>query len=331
MSKIRKLYFFDKKNTEEMISFLNDRTADKYINHIMFNPLIHLHHLLPLKFKFLPESYLLEGEKNAKGLITVAPTKGKDKKVEIQKLFFEENSYDDAAELVQYVTSKYKAMGAFSILVRVDDYLPSLINMLVSKCNFTQISYEKLWKVNQFSDKDFDKKEFRVFKNSDSKTIANIYNDSLLPHFRTLLSTSAADFSEILFQGLSYFSEYKYIVEDKKTKNPIGCIVIKTFDNENYILDIIQSSWVELDIETIISYAIYQIKKRKKRFGLFVSTKRYVQYGEKYEKYFSQLRYECVQNKILLTNSSAKVLKEECSTGKYTILGDFCSSHIMPV
>ncbi len=73
MSKIRKLYYFDKKNTQEMISFLNNNVYDTYINHIMFNPFIPLHHLLPLRFKFLPESYILKDKKEVKGLITIAP------------------------------------------------------------------------------------------------------------------------------------------------------------------------------------------------------------------------------------------------------------------
>ena len=162
MSKIRKLYWFDKKNTDEMISFLNNRASDTYISHIMFSPFAPLHHLLPLKFKFLPESYILEENKNIKGLITVAPVRRNQSKMEIQKLFFEENAYSEAAELVQYVVSRYKAQGAFSILVKVDSYLPDLLSTFVSKCGFSQISYEKLWKVNQFVEKDFNKK--RLYK-----------------------------------------------------------------------------------------------------------------------------------------------------------------------
>ena len=58
-----------------MISFLNNR--DAYISRIMFNPLIPLHHLIPLKFKFLPESYVLKDKKeiskiNTKNAIYVA-------------------------------------------------------------------------------------------------------------------------------------------------------------------------------------------------------------------------------------------------------------------
>lgn len=330
MSRIRKLYYFDKKNAQEMISFLNNSANDTYINKIMFSPLLPLHHLLPLRLKFLPESFVLKDKNTIKGLITVAPTKCRHKKMEIQKLFFEENALTDAAELVQFAVSKYKAMGAPSIMVKVDDYLPELLTMLVSKCGFSQISYEKLWRINKFVDAPFDKKEYRPFKNSDAKVVANLYNDSLLSHFRPLLGREVREFKETVLKGLSYYSEYKYVIEDKKTKAVIGCITIQTLDNENYIIDIIQSGWVELDLNAVLSYATCQIKKRKKRFGLFVRTKRYTTLGEKYETQFLQNGFECVQNQIVLTNSSARVLREPTENIKYTVLTDFLPSKPIP-
>ena len=131
MSRIRKLYYFDRKNMQEMISFLNNR--DAYISRIMFNPLIPLHHLIPLKFKFLPESYVLKDKKEIKGLITIAPSKSPLKRLEIQRLFFDENCYEDAEELIQFAVSKYKASGAISFIVRVDDNLPDLLRLFVAK------------------------------------------------------------------------------------------------------------------------------------------------------------------------------------------------------
>ena len=197
-----------------MISFLNNDAGSAYINGIMFNPLILLHHLLPLRFKYLPESYVLQDKKEIKGLITVASNKSRQRKVEIKKLFFEENSFEEAAELVQYAVSKYKAMGAASVLVKVDDYLPDLISMFVTKCGFSQISYERLWRITKFPDCGYDKREYRHFRNSDSQAITGIYNDSLLPHFRPLLSVESGEFKEGIFRGLSCTEEYKYTIID---------------------------------------------------------------------------------------------------------------------
>jgi len=328
MSRIRKLYFFDKKNTQEMISLLNNSANDTYINKIMFNPFICFHHFLPLYLKFLPESYILKEKNEIKGLITVAPTRCRHKKIEIQKLLFEENAYVYAEELIQFVVSKYKAMGSSSIIVKVDDYLPELLTLLVSKCGFSQISYEKLWRITNISDADFDRKEYRRFRNSDSKAVVNLYNDSLMPHFRPLLSKELKEFKEPLLQGLSYYTEYKYIIEDKKTRNITGCVSIQTTDNENYVIEIIQTNWINLDVSSIISFAVSQIKKRKKKFGLFIKSKRYTTIGETYESKFKELGFECVQNQIVLTNSTAKVLKSNTKSTKFTVLNDFSPSRV---
>ena len=227
---------------QEMISFLNNR--DAYISRIMFNPLIPLHHLIPLKFKFLPESYVLKDKKEIKGLITIAPSKSPLKRLEIQRLFFDENCYEDAEELIQFAVSKYKASGAISFIVRVDDNLPDLLRLFVAKCGFSQISYERLWKIPVPEKIEFNRKEYREFRNSDSATVSSLYNESLLPHFRPLLSSDAREFKETIFKGLSYFSEYKFVIEDKKSKNISGYISIKTSDNENYILDISHSGLI---------------------------------------------------------------------------------------
>ena len=154
-------------------------------------------------------------------------------------------------------------MGATSIIVKVDDYLPELLTLFVSKCGFSQISYEKLWRVTKMPEAKYDKSEYRLFRNSDSKVVANLYNDSLLPHFRPLLASDSKEFKECIFKGLSYFSEYKYVIEDKATKTIVGCINIQTTDNENYIVDVVQSSWVDLDINSVLNYAYSRIKKRK--------------------------------------------------------------------
>ena len=325
MSKIRKLCFFDKKEALEMISFLNNSAGDNYINHIMFNPFLLLHYLLPLSYKFLPESYVYKDNGEIKGIITAAPAGNLNKKFEIKKLFFEENAIEPAAELVQYVVSKYKAMGTASFVVRVDDYLPELIRMFISRCGFSQISYEKLWRINHIEKKDYKFLGYRDFRNSDAVYVAALYNESLMPHFRPLLNKESREYRDIPCRGLAYYSEYKYVIEDYKTRTIAAYISIKTSDNENYILDLVQSSWANVDIDEVIAYVNYQIHKRKKRYNLFITTKKYVQNGEQQEQDFMSHRYECVQNQVVLTNSSARIIKNPEHSGKFTVINQVYS------
>ena len=327
MSRIRKLYYFDNKNIQEMISFLNNR--DHLLSRIWFNPLIPLHYLLPLKYKFLTESYILKDGKILKGLISVTPSKSSKKKMEIQKLFFKENCYEDAAQLVQFVTSKYKALGAISFVAKIDDYLPELLKLFIMRCGFSQISYEKLWRINFEKEVQYNKKTYRTFRNSDASTVANLYNESLLPHIRTLLEKDSKDFRETLLKGLDFYNEQKYVIEDSDSKNIIAYLSIQSADNKNFILDITQSSWVELDLDDIISFSISQITKREKNYNLFIKTKRYTQIGEKIEDIFMQNGYECVQNQIVLTNSSAKIIQDESLNKKFTILAPFYNGNLV--
>lgn len=313
-----------------MISFLDNE--DLYVHNVMFNPFLPLHHLLPLRFKYLPESFVLKDKRDMKGLITVAPTRCPMKQMEIQKLLFEENCYEDAGELIQFVVSKYKAMGCASIIVRVDDYLPDLVKLFVSKCGFSQISYEKLWKVNLNNTdigingneyKQYDPRMFREFRNTDAAAIANLYNEQLLPHFRPLLGKDTKEFKDVLFPGLLYFNEYKYVYRDRKSKNIQAFLSIKTADNENYILDIVQSSWNEIDINLILHFVTDKIQKRKKNAKLYIKTKKYTSLGEKNEKDFIEQRFECVKNQLVLTNSSAKIIRNTEHAKKFTVLNQF--------
>jgi len=330
MTKIRPLYYFDKKNAREMISFLNDDVL--FINNIIFNPLAPIYRLLPLKFKNFPESYVLKEKREMRGLITVAPTKNPLKQMEIQQLLFEENCYSYAEEMIQYVVSKYKAMGTASIIVRIDDYLSDLIRTFVSKCGFSQISFEKLWKsqtndnlsVSDFEAK-FNPQMFRSFRNSDAPLASALFEEELLPNIRPLLVKGAKEFKDDLFKGLSYYTEYKYVYYERKTKRVYAFLNIRSTDNKNFVLDIINSAWDDINIEEIVAFAYYQIKKRTNDAKLFVKTKKYVQQNEKIEKELTDNKYECVQNKVVLTNSSMRVIKSETQEKKYTVLGQFYS------
>ena len=325
MSKIRKLYYFDKKNVRKMISFLNNGTDDTYVNHIMFNPLLPLHSILPLNNKFLPESYILKDNKDIKSIITVAPTKCPLKQMEIQKLLFEDDAYEAAGELIQYVVSKYKARGTASFIVKIDDYLQELIRLFTARCGFSQISYERLWKVKHIKRKKYNKKIFRHFRTSDAQVVANLYNDLLLPHFRPLLSKEKKEFEELFFKGLSYYNEYKYILEDRESKSVLAYISIQTSDNVNYIVDFLTTGWSEIDIDVILSFIKDQIRKRKKRYHLYIRTQKYNQLGEKYENDFRERGFECIKNQAVLTNSSAKIIKDTEREGRFTVLTQFYS------
>ena len=92
MTLIRRLNCFDAPKIKKMISYLGD---NEKISKTLSNEAFGLiHGILPLKYKFLPESYILLEKKEILGLITVVPTSGNPYKINITRLIFQQNMYD---------------------------------------------------------------------------------------------------------------------------------------------------------------------------------------------------------------------------------------------
>ena len=86
MTLIRRLNCFDAPKIKKMISYLGDNEKiSKGLSNEAFGL---IHGLLPLKYRFLPESYILLEKKEILGLITVVPTNGNPYKINITRLIF---------------------------------------------------------------------------------------------------------------------------------------------------------------------------------------------------------------------------------------------------
>ena len=252
MAVIRKLNFFDKTKIKELRPFLNNEDENLFID-ILTNGLPgHLHYYLPLKYKLLNESYLMEDSNRPLGLITVNTFRGNHKKINISQLFFIENAYEVAQQLLEFVISQYGAMGAHNFYMLVDDNYTELSQILVDRCSFRQHSYEQIWEVTKTSFKKCKNIKYRRFRKSDVKEVSEIYNDSVITHFKPALLREQAEFCEPVFSGLTYTNEFRYVIEESGTSRIIAYFKISTADNKNYTVDFNYSSGYEVDFETIL-------------------------------------------------------------------------------
>ncbi len=197
-----------------------------------------------------------------------------------------------------------------------------MLKLLVTQYNFRQCSYEKLWKVSR---RKYEEHTYnlhaRTFRNSDASSVAVMYNESLISHFRTSLSLAAKSFTDSLFPGISHGVEYKYIIEDKNSSNILAYLSISSNDNENYILDIIQTSWYTAPLNDIIAFACAEVKKRNLNFSLFVKSKKYTQSGASYETFFTQNKFILSQTDIILIKDYYKTIPVKNLKGKFVMLG----------
>lgn len=322
MVRIRKANYFDKFKLKKMISFLSSGAISQYTRAFMNFPFNTLHDLLPLNYKFLPESYVIEEDKELIGMVTVSPTLGNPTKLVISRLFLEHNYYNAGKQLIEYVISKYGAKGAGTFLVIIDDSYEELLHLFSEGCGFRQCSSEQLWKMDSIRFTQNDNTFFRPFKNSDAQAVAMIFNDSVITHFKHSISRTKDEYLEPFFKGLSNDYKFKYIIEDENLKTVKAYFSLSTSDNVNYILDVTTSPWYDCSWDDILNFTIMQISKRKKDFYLFIKVKKYTTTAESFEKYLNEKGFRCVQNQLVLVKDFYRLIKNEESSQRIVLFNE---------
>lgn len=311
MVRIRKANYFDKFKLKKMISFLSSDIINHYTKVFMNFPFNTIHNLLPLSLKFLPESYVIDENKNIIGMVTVSPTAGNPYKLAISRLFLEHNYFNAGKQLIEFVVAKYGAKGATTFIARIDDSYDELLHLFIEGCGFRQCSSEQLWKMDEIRFSKENSTFFRPFKNSDAQAVAMLFNDSVITHFKHSISRTKDEYLEPIFSGLMENYKFKYVAEDEKLKTVKAYFSFTTNDNLNYILDVTTSPWYDCSWEDILNFTINQISKRKKEFSLFVKVKKYTTTAECFEKYLVEKGFKCVQNQLVLVKDFYKLIKEE--------------------
>ena len=313
MTIIRRLSFFDSSKLKKMIAFLGNDEAERFIKIIMNNYGSFLQQFLPLKFKVLPESFVLEEQKELHGVITVTPERGNPYKLAITRLMFENNYYEVGKQLIDYTITKYGAKGADTFVVSIDDSYDELLKLFMTACGFRQCGSEVLYRMPQKAHR-INRDEniiFRPFKNSDAENVCNIYNNSVINHFRPSLLKHKNEFKDVFFGGFLNFYELKYLMENVNSKQVLAYFSATTFDNINYTVDITVQEGYEVDYSLIFGFLNREIRRRKKDFTLFVKVKKYTKNTERLEEYLSKKECGKISNKIVLVKDFYKLVKEE--------------------
>ncbi len=312
MTIIRQLSLLDGSKLKKMIAFLGNDEAERFIKIIMNQSWSLIHRFLPLKFKFLPESYVLEEGKELHGVITITPEKGNPYKLSITRLMFEKNYYEVGKQLIDFTISKYGAKGADTFIVSIDDSYDELLKLFTSACGFRQCGSEILYRMPLKAHRiNRDEKIiFRPFKNSDIPTVCEIYNNSVITHFKPSLLKHKNEFKDAFFSGLSNNYELKYLMEDISLKKILAYFAIKTFDNINYTVDITVQDGYEIDYSLIFGFINREIRRRKKDFTIFVKVKKYTKNTDRLEEYLNKKECTQIKNQVILVKDFYKLVKE---------------------
>jgi len=331
MVRIRKANYFDKFRFKKMISFLSNDLINHYTKVFMNFPFNLIHDILPLRIKFLPESYVIEDNKEIIGMVTVSPTAGNPFKLTISRLFLEQDYYNAGKQLIEFVISKYGAKGANTFIATIDDSFDELLHLFADGCGFRQCSSEQMWKMDTIRFTKTDNSFIRPFKNSDAQAATMLFNDSVITHFKHSISRTKDEYIEPLFKGLSDNSKFKYVIEDENLKTLKAYFSINTSDNLNYILDVTTSAWYDCSWEDILHFTINQISNRQKDFFLFVKVKKYTTTSEGFEQYLVEKGFKCIQNQLILVKDFYKLIKEPEQTHRIVLFNDISEKPVFKV
>lgn len=322
MARIHKLNYFNRSKVRNMIPFLNAVRNNSFLQMLSISPFGRLHNFLPLKYKFLDESYVISENNEYLGAITISPIVGNYSRLRISQLFFGNNSYDVAKQLIDFVISHYGANGATAFYVTLDEIYGELIHLFLTSCGFRQCSAEELWEVPKKTFHKSDTIKYRRLKDNDLKIISDIYNDSLITYFKPTLERTAKEFSETFCHGLTYSTSYRYVIEDNASGKIIGYFLISTDDNENYIVDFNCSDGYEVDFDGIMYFATREILKRKRHFKLFIKTKRYLKNSEQQKDFFVNSSFQWIKTKQLLVKDFYKLIRQESQIKDFIMIGN---------
>lgn len=309
MTRIRKLTCFDYPKIKKMISYLGSAEGEFFSKALLNEPFGLISSVLPLKYKFLNESYILLDGKEILGLITIEPALGNHYKINITRLVFQNNLYDAGKQLIDFVTSKYSAKGATSFIVSVDECHDELLKLFTDGCGFRQCASETLWKIDNFPQNTDIPCGFRPFNNGDAKSVCKLYNSEIETIYKASLERIKQEFEDPIFGGYSQFYKNRYVLEEPVKKTIIGYISITTSDNNNFIIDFVTNDGYEIAYDDILKYAISEISRRRTVFYPFVKQKNYTRTTEKLGEYLKGKNYTPIQNQIVLVKHFYRPVK----------------------
>ena len=310
---IRRLTCFDYPKIKKLISYLSNDENDKFEGDISEEPLGFVNAMLPIKFKFKSESFVLIDNDDILGLITINYTQGNPLKVKITRLIFKENNYEIGKKLVEFVFQKIGAKGASTFVVMVDESHDELFDLFVNGCGFRQCSSETLWKIENPS---VQKTSFRwrYAQNSDAKAISELFNSELTTIYKPSLLRTEKEFKPPFFAGFS--EEYKNRYVSEECGKILGYFSITTSDNLNFICDITTNSGYEFEYGDIINKMLAEIKKRNKIFYPLIKQKKYHKNSERLENYLKSRNYLPIQTMHILVKDFYKEVPQEASDWK---------------
>lgn len=272
-----------------------------------------VHHFLPLRMKFLCESYVAYEKGKILGLISLEKDEKNPKRLKITRVFLEQNSFDIGKLLVQYVVSRYCAMGAVSFQVVVENSKSDLLSLFIDGCGFRKNADEYLYKIENTdlpNTAEINYEGFNFYKNIRVSEVCRLYNTSINSYQRHSFARVKKQFEPDFASGISDKTSFSYVLEDEQKGRVYGYFNISTYNNADYVLDFVLDGAFEIYFQDALMFIANSLSKRTKKWNLYVKIKTYFSNYKVFKEYMELKGYKPVKSSSILTKDYLKEIKE---------------------
>lgn len=266
------------------------------------------HNILPLKMKFLDETFVALDRGSIRSLITVQKDERSAKKLKITKLFIEKNSLDAGKMLVEYLISRYCAQGAQSFQVTVEEKRDDILSLFVRGCGFRDNAKEFIYAIKNGDIKEPDEifeNEFKLFRQNNAKDACKLYNSNINSYQKYNFSRTTEQFSGNFIQGEGQNTSFVYTLEDVN-KRIYALYRVKTKNNKDYVLDFVVDRGCENHFKDGLSYVAKSLSKRSKNWTMYVKVKSFFANYESFKNILGEMQFPLVKSSKILTKDFLK-------------------------
>ena len=255
-----------------------------------------INHLLPLRLKYAPETFVALIDNKQKGEITFEKDSKSIVRFKITKLILEEFSL--AHQLTSYVVSRYRAMGANSFYAVVDEKQTDLLNIFKNELSFRFCGHEHLYKIN---DMDSNYSMFlKTMKTENIKDVCVFYNENINSFNRFLFGRENYQFKNNCLNYVFY-----------NEKNDIlGYFEVATKNNIDYYINFTIDCKYNIYLLDAMNFIYSKIKRKNKHFNLYIKVKDYFMNSKELISILNENKAELVSKSQILAKDFYREIKE---------------------
>lgn len=322
MLNIRRLGLSDKHSIREIINANGDGGDLKYP--LLKELFCNAQSLLPLKYKFLPETFVCTKNGKLTGVISVKATRGNPEVISILQLIFKNNDYETGKELINFVVEYFGYLGAKTFKVVIDNNDKDLENLFINACGFRCGSWENLWNISAGIErfKSIQTSNFVQMNDGLAQDVADLINAELQSYYKPALEKTADEFKSPLLEVFNNFHGNSFV---KLLNGKVSAYLsIQTADNVNYTLTPYINSGYSITYDEIIGFAVNNIMRhRLSKFNIYLCQQKNLKFAENLEEYLHSNKYDCVDTKHVLVKEFYKPIKQEFKSFIFSENGAF--------